>query len=1541
MAQDANEEAAELIAPASNYRPLQGDEFFLLSETSFGTQDEATVRLEINADSYDLQDNGGVDIRVYKVPNALAFLKAQRNLHRIKVPSKVESEGMANMLRVAWDKIWVNARFAWRRMLSSASRAATTQSAPELKTSPELFTPTRLVNPVRYPKLSGYEVVDQFRYPVGKAKVITAPSGVALEGSSSQFLETAHGNVRIPLGRRAPGLYLVEATLGKYRALTLVFVSDSIALTKNSSNEMFTWVANRSSGAPLANAQVAWSDGVGVLKADKTNSDGIVRLQARSPETSYVFGVDEQGGVFISENFYHDSEIYNAKLFAITDRPLYRPGDLVQVKFMGREFQNARQSKPVAAGPLQLKVVDPTGTELFSQQLAFSSDTGAQTSFRLPVSAEAGGWDLIFTKGDDQYGAAFRVAHYVKPHFEVAMVMDQTDYKTRQPVSGTVQLTYPDGSPVRQAQVKLSARAQALSMVAGDLRYGGQFPLAIKVAELQTDNKGRAKFNLPEAQEPSRYLLSILAQDGAAYRVRADKEILVERSAHVWQISAPTQFSEPGKRVNFSFTSQSMGDDAASNRPVHWEAQRLEDRSVVQGDVPAQGNSVAVDFATSGSYTVRLRNSHGSLVAATSHWVTGQGLQAAPGTVEIVMDKEAYQLGDVAHALVTFAQPVEHALLTLERDKVEASALLSQGASWLKTSRVTPKQWRIDIPVREDFAPNMTFSVLYAKDGDYVFQNKGLQVRSPAVEVLVKPERENYAPGDMVKLVIQTRQAGKPVPAQLTVGVVDEMVYVLQPEIAPTMAQFFYHPRRNSVRTAASQSFIGYDLARMPANGQAPVQRTPSERGLKVLERPKRDDQDTAAWWPSLQTDASGLLNVSFRMPDALTRWRITARAMDSQGLVGQSVRHVTSSKPFYVQWSGPSVWREGDKVRTNVLAFNQTGAKARLQFSAKGAGFAMQKDVDLEPGINSIVLDMTQPVTGDVEIALMQNANLVDSMHKQVQVKPQGWTSERSLRLDAAVPNTSVLKLPADATGLRLHVSQGAQDEFLRMADDLLDQPWGGVEQTASRLLPLSLVFRSLPADAPGLSDIQQSLVNHRMRLVQMAGPEAMFGWWGIGTKESAWLTAYAYYADWHAARALGLSLPALHWEQVQSAYTRNAESEPLPMRALAVWFMQDMGLTTHTLTEGLVRDAQSWPDLHKSAESAGGRAPATPDNVGSTWLGDGKVVSAATLVLIDQLARKQKIGLPDAVAQRVEAARAALQERPGGSGLALLAMDGRVSKDAVRAALAAVGAQAPTLDRALSLVWWSKVLGGVPPAGTRELDTSVTSKAATDGWTRINSRLGASTWRWTGTRLPTQLPWGLLPADAHAVLRYRSALVQAEGNDATSTLPVRIERKLFRLVPVSGDKATSVAQDAGRNQVLAGSEVEFKLEPTKDTDIRANELYMEEFRLSAKGDMPRYGLLEIPLPPGADVERSTWGIRIRNLDGNGEVVSIERATGQAGDLSYAVPIDVMQSNQPIRHLLRFGSKGSFVLPPARYQRMYQPQDKAFETTSRRVQVQ
>ncbi|MEJ7240326.1 hypothetical protein WL388_11720, partial [Staphylococcus epidermidis] len=93
-------------------------------------------------------------------------------------------------------------------------------------------------------------------------------------------------------------------------------------------------------------------------------------------------------------------------------------------------------------------------------------------------------------------------------------------YGTGEAVKGKISLRYPDGKPVKNGKVSVSLRAQQVTMVEGELRYAGLFPVKLEQQELTTDGDGNAKLELPAAKEPSRYVVTVFANDGAAYRVK-------------------------------------------------------------------------------------------------------------------------------------------------------------------------------------------------------------------------------------------------------------------------------------------------------------------------------------------------------------------------------------------------------------------------------------------------------------------------------------------------------------------------------------------------------------------------------------------------------------------------------------------------------------------------------------------------------------------------------------------------------------------------------------------------------------------------------------------------------------------------------------------------------------------------------------------------------------------------------------------------------------------------------------------------------------
>ncbi|HMU65873.1 MAG TPA: alpha-2-macroglobulin family protein, partial [Cellvibrionaceae bacterium] len=882
--------------------------------------------------------------------------------------------------------------------------------------------------------------------------------------------------------------------------------------------------------------------------------------------------------------------------------------------------------------------------------------------------------------------------------------------------------------------------------------------------------------------------------------------------------------------------------------------------------------------------------------------VSGPEQKTTPGSVDILFDQRQYAIGDKATALITFPEPVEEALLTLERDGVEQTALLSKGAEWLNITKLTANQYQVIIPVTSDFAPNITFSAVYSLHKDFSFQNAGIKVAKPMVTVQVSADKNEYLPGQTVNLAIQTQYLDKPVAAQVALSVVDEMIYTLQPEIAPSIEEFFYHPRRNNVRTSASLAFINYDLALPGSRQSLPGQR--QERGVKLLERPRRDDKDTAYWAPSIQTDANGLAKVSFTLPDALTRWRITARSMTASGEVGEAKSHIRSEKPVYLKWSGPQEFRDQDQPKLGLLAFNQGKEPISAQLSVSLGEQSASSPVELKPGVSYLPLPAEiKLAAGDITAQLQAKDEPLDALAVPLSLATSSWPQGRSQAVSLESQSTPI-SLPADARDIRLNTQTDSASLFMGATNDLVEYPYGCVEQTASRLLPLAIAFGLIPSTDVEVRDrLQQILQFSRLRLIHMAGPEALFSWWG-GEGSDAFLTAYAYYADYYASRAQGISLPPEHWQRVLDVYASKGLEAGLLKRALIIDFAARMQLPIPTLLKGLLEDldkqSASKPSQEAPLDDSASLVMAAPDSA----LG-----RAAARVIADGLAKA--VNLPTSAAHQaaLPEALATLAASELNIAKAIALYRKPYEPDAAQALLARLAPEHATLERALILSWLDQAAAASPKAPLVTLSGD---------WRAHKRKAASDTWRWAGKGLPASVELTTAPAETvPAVVNF----ISAEAPPAVDA-SLSISRSLHKLTP--GDKALN-----------------FATQPVADGSLATNALYLDEILVKYSGKKPlRYALLEVPLPPGADVERTTWGIEV-TFAGATEAVVLEKAQAEDGALSYAVPLEQVSGEVRIRHLVRFGQKGSFQLPPARLKDMYNPARAYYEQAPKYSRVQ
>ena len=123
----------------------------------------------------------------------------------------------------------------------------------------------------------------------------------------------------------------------------------------------------------------------------------------------------------------------------------------------------------------------------------------------------------------------------------------------------------------------------------------------------------------------------------------------------------------------------------------------------------------------------------------------------------------------------------------------------------------------------------------------------------------------------------------------------------------------------------------------------------------------------------------------------------------------------------------------------------------------------------------------------------------------------------------------------------------------------------------------------------------------------------------------------------------------------------------------------------------------------------------------------------------------------------------------------------------------------------------------------------------------------------------------------------------------DASSRLATELERRLYR--------------------VVKGTEGAYQLhEVDETTPLSTKELYLDEVTVTPNNLTLRYALLEVPLPPGASVDSTTWGINFKGAEDKLE--GLERARHEPTRLDMRCPSMACRAPLRLRHLVRFAQR-------------------------------
>ena len=237
---------------------------------------------------------------------------------------------------------------------------------------------------------------------------------------------------------------------------------------------------------------------------------------------------------------------------------------------------------------------------------------------------------------------------------------------------------------------------------------------------------------------------------------------------------------------------------------------------------------------------------------------------------------------------------------------------------------------RIELPIKENYAPNAAVSIYLVKPGGEKelplerFAYTEIDVRRPDRELKIAPHLASATakPGETIRGEVLVTSQDKPVPdTDLLVFAVDDAVLTLGDWKLPKIGDKFYPRNPFSIRTY--QALHGYieNLAKLSLTQKGFTIGDGGEEAISNIKNVRKEFRTLAYWQGSLKTGADGKVKFEFIAPDNLTTYRVVAVGQTKANQFGgDATQTVKISKPLLIDLALPRFLRDRDEVELRAV---------------------------------------------------------------------------------------------------------------------------------------------------------------------------------------------------------------------------------------------------------------------------------------------------------------------------------------------------------------------------------------------------------------------------------------------------------------------------------------------------------------------------------------------------------------------------------------------------------------------------------------------
>ncbi len=639
------------------------------------------------------------------------------------------------------------------------------------------------------------------------------------------------------IDREKPGIYFVTLSDGGEGGPIHFFLSQSrFAISSmRIADDLAVWVVDQRSSQGVKDAKITiYQDEAKVVSTNTTNDTGMMRttIPRSTEKTPRLMLIEKDGeSVIAFVHFDYQYTIFDAdwanpvKKYAgylYTDRPLYTPGDTVNIKTILRKDNERTYKKNIKNVKIHVGMqYGQGGDPIFDKEIPVGDMGTANAQFRLPKDMKTGVYTVEAKIGDEHITSAnFNVEVYQKPDIEIKVTPRQEKYLLGDEMIFDVSANYYFGQPVKNQEISV--------MIEG--LVGAMPPYLTK---LDDNGKAVAKHTVkPEEKEKSNQYSGYYGYSaGTAYRVSASLTNPTERqvegtgivtlfdsqySAEISNIDDIYRNMKPREKRELKFhLKDNLTDGNAANTRLNVEIQEegwdnkkfehisntLEKKSLT---TDGEGNaSWEYAFAKGGSYRILMtgKDSKGNEFTSSEYiWMADAQNSIyydanKPGTEQIAVqtEKDTFKSGETAKIKIFTPQQEGGVQVTIYNNALQhmQSYTINQG------------MYELAIPVTPEMIPGIYIHA-QSYNGDSFFTGKKfLEITGEKMKVTVTAHKKEYLPKDKITLDITTLdEDGKPVSAEVSVSVIDKALLALkQFDQWITIHDAFYQkPREDAFR---------------------------------------------------------------------------------------------------------------------------------------------------------------------------------------------------------------------------------------------------------------------------------------------------------------------------------------------------------------------------------------------------------------------------------------------------------------------------------------------------------------------------------------------------------------------------------------------------------------------------------------------------------------------------------------------------------------------------------------------------------------------